>query len=313
MKKNIVLDMNLTEDFALAFFKVMENDELNVLGITLSFGETDLGSALKNTNGMLALFGRSVPVYLGAARPLVRDYLLKPRPMLLDQEINGLQIDCFDSSADPAADATEFLHAALSDHQDTTIFCGGPLTNIARLLQRYPEVKAKIHEIVWRGGTQRHANIDMVKDKQTLLDPEAAQIVLESGVPLVMCPVDIGCEFAAGLQEIDAKIGTKDPLEYQYLRLLKKRWCDLNASAAPGERNKPLPLQEVASELYLTHPELFTVRKIYGEVDLKGKYTFGMLVIDIQNRLEKKEDAFNIFWLEHINAQAALHYLYERG
>lgn len=312
MKMPVIIDMNLTEDFALGFMAAVMSEKLDIIGVTLCFGETDLDCAAANTAGLLALMGRKLPTALGARLPWRRTATVPMRAMSLTKEINGLQVDMEADLGEEMPFAPEFLYEKLMESPEkVTLLCAGPLTNIALLLERHPDAVSHIEKLVWRGGTQRHGVNGIVRDLQTLMDPEAAQLVLESGLNFVMCPVDTGGLLYASREEIDAPAAEwKSAVWHQYHRLLKKRWCQVNEELPMGQRNRPLPLQELAAVLYLTRPELFGVRRAYGEVDLKGRLTFGMLVIDIDNRLEHSPEAFNICWPDRVDRESALRYLY---
>ena len=327
MKKSVIIDMNLTEDFALGFMAAVMSGELDIIGLTLCFGETSLDCAAANTAALLSLMGRKIPTALGAKLPWRRAATVPMKALPLTKDINGLQVDMNVELGEEMLSAPEFLYEKLKESpQKVTLLCAGPLTNIALLLERHPDAVSYIEQLVWRGGTQRHGVNGIVRDLQTLMDPEAAQMVLESGLDFVMCPVDMGSLCYGRREEIDDLAGclangpadvrvkpastTGHAVWHQYHRLLKKRWCEVNEELPMGQRNRPLPLQELAAALYLTHPELFGTRRVYGEVDVKGRLTFGMLVIDIDNRLEHSPEAFNICWLDSVNREGALRYLY---
>lgn len=311
MKTPVMIDMNLTEDFALGFMAAARSESLDILGITLSFGETDLACAAANTAGLQKLMNTEIPVALGAEKPWRRDYTVEMKKLPLNRDINGLQIDTVENPKAESPFAPDFLYETMKRcDRKVTLLCAGPLTNIAYLLERHPDAPEYIEKLVWRGGTQRHAVNGIVRDMQTLLDPDAASMVFSSRLLVVMCPCDMGFQFYAEQAEIDGGMRTKDPVMHQYNRLLKKRWCEVNEELPMGCRTKPLPLQELAAVLWVEKPELFTTRMIYGEVDIKGKLTFGMLVIDIKNRLETKPEDFNICWINGVDREMAIHYLY---
>ena len=89
----VYLDMNLTEDFAAGLLLLARDPEVELMGITLSYGETDLATAVQNTAGICKLLGLTVPVAAGAEKPWRRDYTLLPKPMPLCDAIDGLQLD----------------------------------------------------------------------------------------------------------------------------------------------------------------------------------------------------------------------------
>ena len=304
----VLMDVNLTEDFAAGFLLAARAPELDILGVTVTFGETDLASAARNTAQLMELCGLSRPVALGADRPWRRTWVVPPRPMPLCGAINGLQLNPAAKAELSPLPAAEFLYETLrAAAQPVTLLCAGPLTNIACLLERHPDAKDRIRQLIWRGGTQRHAVNGVVRDLQTLLDPEAAAFVLEAGLPFVMCPVDMGYALQASQEEVDAGIGLSDPVLHQLNRLLKKRWCQANENQPIGQRRLGLPLQDVAAAAYLLDPEAFTAEAFHCEVDLKGRYTFGMCVVDICRRMGRADNILLLRSADHTRVVSRLY------
>lgn len=310
-KELILVDINITEETAGILFALNRLNYVEVKGISLCFGETSLESSHRSISGLNELLGWEVPVALGADRPWRRDYQLPVSASDISEPINGLQVDTSKVCAVSRLDAADFLYEKLREAGgEAKVLCAGALTNMAILLERYPEAGKLIKELIWCGGTQRHASLQIVKDVQTYLDPEAAQYVLEQGLNFTMCPVDAGTVCYMSLSEVDSRRYETEPVMHQFNRLLKKRWCDVNAEAPMGERKRHLPMQEMAAVAAAVLPWLCEKKKRYGEVDLKGKLTFGMLVIDINNRLEHTEEEMNISQVCHIDRERLIHLLY---
>lgn len=307
-KTPVLVDMNLTEDFAAGFLLAATDPEFDILGISLSFGETDLATAAANTAGVMALAGLTCDVALGADRPLRRTWLQAPRPLPLCCAVDGLQLDGKAALTPSPLPAWDFLYEKLrAAREPVTLLCAGPLTNIAILLQRHPDAKDHIARLVWRGGTQRHATLGVVRDLQTWLDPDAARAVLHAGLNVVLCPVDMGFAAYATQAEIDAGIPCADGVRHQLNRLLKKRWCQVNEDFPMGRRTLPLPLQDVAAVAYLLDASRFVGEDFYCEVDLVGELTFGMCVVDINRRSGK---ANNITLLRQADRDYVVSLLY---
>ena len=307
----VILDMNLTEEFAAGFFTILENKNIDLLGISLCFGETDLETARNNTAGMLDLFGKDIEVALGAKMPLMANYSIPLKKLYLSERINGLLLDTDAPIKISELIAADFIYDKLTKSSEkVTLLCAGPLTNIALLLQRHPDAVEYVKELVWCGGTARHANIGIVKDTKTFMDPDAASLVMSYGINMTVCPIDIGEKFYATKEEIDAQMLAEDEIVHQKNRLLKKLWCDKNAAAPLFQRNKNLPLQDVAAVLYVTNPELFKTQGFFAEVDRKGRVTYGMFVVHCWNDEPRHGDEPNINLIRDIDRDAAIKYLY---
>ncbi len=310
-QERLLIDMSVTEKSAAALFALGRLPEVKVEGISLCFGRTSLESSHRSLSGLLKLFNWDVEVALGADRPLSRDYLIDPSDEDIAQAINGLQIETDELCYLSEDDGPDMLYRRLKEGQgETKLLCFGCLTNVALLLDRHPDAKDLIKELIWCGGAQRHAELGIVLDHATYMDPEAAWAVLRSGVNIAMCPVDLGLKSYMSRAEVDSRMHEKEPLLHQYNRLMKKIWCDENAELPVGERNRMLPLPELAAVMRATEPGSCQSELRYGEVDLKGRLTFGMLVIDIDNVLQHSSDEMNILQITDVDRQRMVHRLY---
>lgn len=98
-----------------------------------------------------------------------------------------------------------------------------------------------------------------------------------------------------------------DPVLHQLNRLLKKRWCEANEDLPMDFRTRGLPLQDVAAVAYLLDPEAFTLEPFHCEVDLKGRYTFGMCVVDICRRMGREDNILLMRDADHDRVLARLY------
>ena len=132
------------------------------------------------------LLGADYPVYPGAERPLVRE----PHVAGKFHGENGLGDvelplpDCAPETT-PAWDA--LYEAAKRMPGELRLVATGPLTNVAIALTKYPELKTLLHSIALMGGAAVGGNVTPAAEFNIYDDPDAAQIVFKSGVPLVMC------------------------------------------------------------------------------------------------------------------------------
>jgi pyrimidine-specific ribonucleoside hydrolase len=85
-----------------------------------------------------------------------------------------------------------------------TLIPTGPLTNIATFLREYPELKSRIARISLMGGSIGLGNTTPAAEFNVYVDPEAAREVFESGLPIVMCGLDVTHQADAGPAEREA-------------------------------------------------------------------------------------------------------------
>lgn len=187
----VLMDVDTGGDDALALLLAMASPELDVRGITCVAGNCSLEQVVTNTLSLLDAIGaRTTPVAVGMDRPLVAPAL--PAPALHGNDGMG-DLGLPAPQGKPVdVHAIEFMRNALLDAAEPmTLICLAPLTNIAVLLRMYPRIAEKIGRLYVMGGTYAApGNTTAAAEFNVRFDPEAAAIVLHSGLPVTLYPLD---------------------------------------------------------------------------------------------------------------------------
>jgi pyrimidine-specific ribonucleoside hydrolase len=176
----LIIDCDPGIDDAVALALAVASPEIDLLAVTTVAGNAPLERTTDNALRLLELLGRpDVPVAGGATRALVRAGVHNRRSPHGVNGLGGIEL-ASDSTAPAPYHAVDVLASALSDSTGPpiTIAALGPLTNIALLLARYPELSTRIHQLVVMGGCIGRGNITPVAEFNVWTDPEAAQRVL---------------------------------------------------------------------------------------------------------------------------------------
>ena len=161
-----------------------------------------------------------------------------------------------------------------------TIVATGPLTNVALFLKMYPELRNRIKEIVFMGGSASRGNRTPYAEFNIWMDPEAADVVLRSGIPTTMCGLDVTHQ-ALVTKEVFARIealGT--PLATTVIGLLKffaKTYDEVFEMPDP-------PLHDPVAVALLIDRSVVRSKFTNVQVELNGVLTRGATVVDIFNR-----------------------------
>jgi len=188
----VILDVDTGYDDALALLLALRTPALQVLGITCVHGNQTLDQVVVNTLKVLDAAGApDIPVAAGMRHPLIETV----RPPSLIHGHDGLADLDLPPSSRRVVDlhAVEFLRRQLSQATEpVTIIALAPLTNIAVLWRMYPELAEKIAGLTIMGGTYiDFGNTAPVSEFNIRVDPEAAAIVLQSGLPIKLYPLDV--------------------------------------------------------------------------------------------------------------------------
>ena len=184
----IVIDCDPGHDDAIAILLALASPEVELRGLTTVAGNQTLDKTTRNALKVLELVGRTdVPVAAGADKPL-------RRPLRTAAHVHGESGLEGPDLPEPTTRPVE-LHAAdfLAEliEPGVVLVPTGPLTNVALLLDRHPDVKDRLDRIVWMGGAIAEGNVTPAAEFNAFVDPEAAAAVFGSGIPVTMIGLDV--------------------------------------------------------------------------------------------------------------------------
>lgn len=191
MSVPVILDVDTGVDDALAILFAVRHPGLDLLGISCVAGNAPLAQVVDNTLRVLDAAGApALPVAAGAARPLI-EAPRAARHVHGSDGLGGLALPPTARRPEPVG-AVELLRRLILDHdRPVTLVALAPQTNLALLLRTYPEVAGNLERIVFMGGSASVGNATAVAEFNVWHDPEAAAIVLDSGVPAYMYGLDV--------------------------------------------------------------------------------------------------------------------------
>jgi inosine-uridine nucleoside N-ribohydrolase len=186
MSTPIVIDCDPGHDDAIAILLALASPEVEVRGITTVAGNQTLEKTTRNALKILELAGRTdIPVAAGADRPLVRD-LRTAANVHGETGLDGPDLP-EPVTAPVDAHAADLLAELLEP--GVVLVPTGPLTNVALLLERHPDVKPD--RIVWMGGAIAEGNVTPAAEFNAFVDPEAAARGFASGIGVTLIGLDI--------------------------------------------------------------------------------------------------------------------------
>jgi len=188
---SIIVDCDPGHDDVVALLLALASEEIQLLGVTTVAGNQTLEKTTANAIRVLDHVGRSdIPVAAGASRPLVREPHVAT-DVHGQSGIDGVDLPAPTREPEPAH-AIDWIASTLSSSPNpVTLVAIGPLTNVAMLLARYPELATLLERIVLMGGAIGEGNITPAAEFNIWADPEAAHRVFSSGVDLTMVGLDV--------------------------------------------------------------------------------------------------------------------------
>ncbi len=280
----IILDCDPGHDDAIALLLALASPELEVLGVTTTFGNQTLEKTTANALRVLELAGRTeVPVVPGAERPLTRELVVAAH-VHGDSGLDGPVLPA--PSIEPAADdAVAFIRAALSSATvPVTLVPTGPQTNVARYLAAHGG--DGIERIVFMGGSIAEGNMTPSAEFNVWADPEAAQTVLASGLDVTMAGLDVThlAVTTPALQERlrrSGQIGAFVADLVDFFTVYHRTTYGWDGA----------PIHDAVAVAHLIDPTLMTTVHCNVEVELASELCRGRTVVDRWHRTDRPPNA----------------------
>ncbi len=249
---------------------------IDLLAITTVAGNGTLDRTTHNARAVCSMAGiRDVPIAAGAPGPLVGT-LRTAEHVHGESGLDGAEFAAADVPLAPehAVD----LMARLLRHapEPVTLVPTGPLTNVALLLRTYPDLAERVREIVLMGGSTGVGNVEPLAEFNVHVDPEAADVVFSSGLPVTMCGLNVTHQALATEAVLERLHGLGTPLAETVVRLLvffRDRYRDIWGLPAP-------PLHDPVAVARVIDPELVRCEEAHVAVELHGTHTRGATVCD---------------------------------
>jgi purine nucleosidase len=277
MSRIFLIDTDTASDDAVALIMALRAPDVEVAAITVVAGNVPLEQATRNAIYTAELCGSAVPVYAGAARPLLREY----QHAQWFHGHDGLG----DQGYPPPKRRQEPKHAVdafievVSKNPGIVVVTLGPLTNVALALARAPEICNNVSRCVVMGGNAcTEGNVTPAAEYNMWVDPEAARMVMRSRLPIELVPWHL-CRGQAALlaADIEYVLGLGTDLATFAIR------CNSTAMQAhqrqTGEAGIGLP-DPTAMAIALDLTICTRSSKHYVDVETNSELTRGMTVID---------------------------------
>ena len=281
----LIIDTDPGIDDAASIFWVLASRRFDVKALTITHGNVGMEKCTLNALRLLEAAGRpDIPVYKGAAAPILR-------PRISAEFAHGS--DGMGDSGMPAPiltaaeghAANRIVEIARAAQSPVTILAIGPITNVALAILLEPDLKRYVEKIIFMGGAVRvPGNMTPVASFNVVADPEAAQIVYRSGIPVVQIGLDICNQFNFHPADFEQLRQTDTKVSQFIWKMVQFRLRQIGGQASESvARTDSIALNDVAATSYLMNPDWFTTEMVTGDVETAGQCA-GMTVLDFANR-----------------------------
>ena len=280
----IVLDCDPGHDDAIALLLALASPEVELLGVTTTYGNQTLEKTTQNALRVLELVGRTdVPVAAGAERPLERELVVAAH-VHGESGLDGPALP--EATTTPSADdAVAFIAERVRGASVPVTFVPtGPLTNVARYLAAHEG--EGIDRIVLMGGSIAEGNFTPAAEFNVWCDPEAAARVFASGLDVTMVGLDVTHK---------ALLGPAEEARLRATGRIGTFVAELNVFFSRYHRDTygwdGAPIHDAVAVAQVVRPELVEMRRRNVEIELDSELTRGRTVVDLWNRTDRAPNA----------------------
>ena len=287
MPTKLILDVDTGTDDAVALMLAALHPDLDLIGATTVNGNVPVEYCTENSLRVFDHIGIPVPVYEGVTHPIERDDFPIPRPAIKSTgAVHGGYLDIPPSrTSKQGTGAVDFLVETYRAATEPIILVPvGPMSNIATALIAEPRLRELIPELVIMGGANRYGNVTPRAEFNVWADPEAARIVLRSGIQkITLVPLDATHQALVSLDDCAALRALGTPAG-EAAALFTERRIEGYDQTQPMKRPNAAPVHDALAVASIVDPAVIGTTFLHVDVETTGELTVGETVIDTNHR-----------------------------
>ncbi len=306
--EKFIIDADTGSDDAVALLMALRSPKIDILGITIASGNVPMKQGILNTLSTIELCDKSVGVYAGAEKPLERNYIeiysledfTKHVQSRDPASASGQCVHGVDGMGDikitpknidiQQKTAVDFLVSTFNKQPgEVTLVTLGPLTNVAEAINKDPSIVKKIKHCYVMGGTSDGSgNVSAAAEYNIWVDPEAAKIVFDSGLPITMVGWDNSYKYA---MLKDEEIGEIKAVKTKYADFtvdIQKVLEELTYKTY-GFRGFDLP-DPITMAIAIDNSIIEESQQLHVLIDTRDGFTRGQTIVDYFNAEQKEQN-----------------------
>ena len=285
--RRVVLDCDPGHDDAMAILMAAASPAITLAAITTVAGNQSLEKTTLNARRVCSVAGiDGVPIAAGSARPLRRDPIVAGR-IHGASGLDGVEWGEPTVGQDPRHAVDLIIELAEDGGAPLTIVAVGPLTNLAAALARAPHIAGRVERIAIMGGAIGLGNWTPAAEFNIRADPEAAALVIESGAPVTLVPLEVTHRALAtdAVMARIAAIGTPvAEMSVALMRFFAATYAETFGFEAP-------PVHDPCAVASVIDPSALVTRRMNVAIETASELTLGRTVCDVYRSTERPPNA----------------------
>lgn len=277
----VVIDCDPGYDDAIALMLAAGCEQFEILAVTAVAGNGPVDSTYRNAARVLRFLDMDVPLGKGRAKPLL-GCLVTSGAVHGKSAMDGVALPDPALPEVPPAAFDVLTKTLLDSPGKVLLVATGPLTNVAVALLARPEIGGKIERIIWMGGAVGQGNITPSAEFNAYVDPEAAQVVLDSGLPVTMVGLDVTHRALILPEQFEDLRGLGKAGELA-AEILERYSVAYKRRGFAG-----VPIHDATAVAAAFAPGLIKTQRARVDVELSGEHTRGRTVVDLSGTTSRE-------------------------
>lgn len=286
-KRKIILDCDPGHDDAFAILLAGNNPNIELLGLTIESGNQTLEKTGRNALNLCQYLDIDVPVCLGARNPIIKEVEICDA-IHGETGLDGFEFPLLKKEYDRRHAAIFIIQTILESHEKVTIVTTGPMTNLALALRLEPKIQNNIEEVVFMGGSYQNGNVSPAAEFNILCDPEAAYIVVTSGLKVTMIGLDVTRKALVMPEVIERMDKINNKASLLFTNLMKV--FNENQKRVFGFLGSPL--HDPVTIAYLIDPSVIDLSYVNCNIDISHGPSYGRTNCDMFNYLKQPKNCY---------------------
>jgi ribosylpyrimidine nucleosidase len=286
-KLKLIMDSDPGHDDAVAIMLAGRSPKIDLLGISSCSGNQSIEKTTRNALNVCQYLGIDVPVAQGNPRPLFKEPMYCPQ-IHGESGLDGFTFPPLTKKVDPRSGSDLIIDFCLAN-SNVVLVPTGPLTNIALALSKNPAIKSHIKEIMLMGGSMGSGNVTPAGEFNIVVDPEAADIVFSSGLPVYMNGLDVTRQVLVTEDVIQRMEKIHNKASDLFVALMRQ--YNINQKKTFQWSNGG-PLHDPVTIVSLIDPSVVTYEYMNVGIDLSKGPSYGRTNCDRYSYLHLKPNAY---------------------
>jgi inosine-uridine nucleoside N-ribohydrolase len=274
MARKVVLVSDPGIDGAFAMALALHDPDIEVMGVVATAGNVDAEQATHNVHVVIEQIDPPRWPRIGAALPV--EFEVDGTRLHGPGGLGGVSFPCAKLHHPHPGDKL-LVDLVRQYPKDVSVVVMGPLTTVARAIDRDPELPGLVHRLICVGGTWHEpGNASPIAEFHFFCDPPSARQVLRSGTPITLIPLDVVRKIVLSPSDL-LEMPSPQSRTCRFLRQIVPFAIGATSNLYGIEG---FHLKDVLAVVALTLPSALSTRSMYIDVETRGELTKGMSVVD---------------------------------